>query len=195
MRTSFLDPSGRRSAGAGLALGASVILGCAGSTTPVALATDGGPAVPSAAQVVVNATDFDCILRWEKVRGFRMKRIGGGALSESLAVANSAEGGTYPPGTVLQLVPTEAMVKREPGFSPATKDWEFFFLEATKSRTSISARGTTDVKNGFGGNCFDCHNKAEPKWDLVCESTHGCAPLPIGAATIQNIQNADPRCP
>jgi len=155
------------------------------------VATDAGS---SAAPITVSASDFDCIVNWQKVRGFRIKRIGGGPLSESLAVANSATGGTYPPGTVLQLVPTEAMVKRERGFSPATKDWEFFFLDAQKSATTIRARGTTNVVNGFGGNCFDCHNQAQPQWDLICEQSHGCAPLPISSATIQSIQAGDPRC-
>jgi hypothetical protein len=161
------------------------------SAQDASVATD---AASSAAPITVSASDFDCIVNWQKVRGFRIKRIGGGPLSESLAVANSATGGTYPPGTVLQLVPTEAMVKRERGFSPATKDWEFFFLDAQKSATTIRARGTTNVVNGFGGNCFDCHNQAQPQWDLICEQSHGCAPLPISSATIQSIQAGDPRC-
>jgi hypothetical protein len=154
-------------------------------------ARDGGA---SEAPITVTAADFDCILNWQKVRGFRVKRIGGGALAESLAVANNANGGNYPPGTVLQLVPTEAMVKREPGFSPATKDWEFFALNAQRSGTTITSRGTTNVINAFGGNCFNCHDKAQPQWDLVCEQSHGCDPLPISSATIQSIQNGDPRC-
>jgi hypothetical protein len=161
------------------------------SAQDASVASDAGV---SAAPIAVTAADFDCIVNWQKVRGFRVKRIGGGPLAESLAVANSATGGTYPPGTVLQLVPTEAMVKREPGFSPATKDWEFFFLDAQRSATTIRARGTTNVVNGFGGNCFDCHNQAQPQWDLICEQSHGCAPLPISSATIQSIQAGDPRC-
>jgi hypothetical protein len=47
--------------------------------------------------------------------------------------------------------------------------------------------------NRFGGNCFSCHAKADAKWDLVCEQTHGCDPLPIGHDVITAIQNADPR--
>ena len=157
-----------------------------GSTAPI----DAGASV---APVQVTAADFDCILNWTKVRGFRIKRVGGD-VAASLAVANSTTGGTYPPGTVIQLVPTEAMVKREPGFSPSTKDWEFFFLDAKANATTITTRGTTSVVNGFGGNCFNCHNQAEPKWDLVCEQNHGCAALPLSSATFQSIQNNDPRC-
>lgn len=213
--TSALLP--RRAALLSVALGAAYAIGCSDSGTAPqpavdasagvdaggspssdaasprdgAAATDGGSSV---APISVSASDFDCIVNWQKVRGFRIKRIGGGPLAESLAVANSASGGTYPPGTVLQLVPTEAMVKREPGFSPATKDWEFFFLDAQRSATTIRARGTTDVVNGFGGNCFNCHNQAQTQFDLVCEQSHGCAALPISSATIQSIQAGDPRC-
>jgi hypothetical protein len=201
-----------------VALGAAYALGCSdagsagGTAIDVPSSSDAGSSVTndagsapvdasaapdagtSTAPITITAADFDCIVNWQKVRGFRVKRIGGGPLAESLAVANSATGGTYPPGTVLQLVPSEAMVKREPGFSPATKDWEFFFLDAKKAATTITARGTTNVVNGFGGNCFDCHNQAQPQWDLICEQSHGCAPLPISSATIQSIQAGDPRC-
>src|SRR5262249_60416159 len=43
--------------------------------------------------------------------------------------------GGYPVGTILQLFPAEAMVKRKPGFNPEGGDWEFFklSLEQTKS--------------------------------------------------------------
>jgi hypothetical protein len=59
----------------------------------------------------------------------------------TLAVANSATGGTYPPGTVIQLIPTEAMVKRDKGFNPVTHDWEFFELDVSKDGTEIRKRG------------------------------------------------------
>jgi hypothetical protein len=53
-----------------------------------------------------------------------------GNLDATLAVANSATGGTYPPGTVIQLVPTEAMVKRAKGFNPVTHDWSALWRAA-----------------------------------------------------------------
>jgi methylmalonyl-CoA mutase len=49
----------------------------------------------------------------------------------------------YPPGTVIQLVPQEAMVKRESGFAPEANDWEFFFLNVDAEGTEIAARGVT----------------------------------------------------
>ncbi len=110
-------------------------------------------------------------------------------------MANAPEGGACPPGTVIQLVPAEAMVERRPGWSPATNDWEFFFLRfAADGEVIIEDRGTDDVVNQFGGNCLDCHALAEPRWGFVCEQDHGCDPLPIGEDVIRNFQNADPRC-
>jgi hypothetical protein len=33
-----------------------------------------------------------------------------------------------------------------------------------------------------------------PQWDLVCEDSHGCSPLPIGDPVIMALQNGDSRC-
>ena len=44
-----------------------------------------------------------------------------GNLDATLAAANSAIETVYPPGTVLQLVPDEAMVKRDKGFNRETR--------------------------------------------------------------------------
>ncbi len=46
-----------------------------------------------------------------------------------------------PSSSVIQLVPGEAMVKREKGFNPATRDWEFFELDVSKNGTQIRKRG------------------------------------------------------
>jgi hypothetical protein len=71
---------------------------------------------------------------------------------------------------------------------------EFFELDVSKDGTKIRKRGTTDVVNRFGGNCFDCHVPAAAQWDLVCETDHGCAPLPVTRAMIRALQRTDPRC-
>jgi hypothetical protein len=138
--------------------------------------------------------DFDCILEWEKVRKFRITNKLG-HLEESLAVANNPAGGVFPVGTVIQLIPNEAMVKRAAGFDPDNSDWEFFFLDTSENGTEIVSRGSKDVVNGFGGNCFDCHAKAAPQWDRLCEEGHGCDPLPFTPEQIEMVQQADPRCP
>ena len=80
-----------------------------------------------------------------------------GHLKQALKVANSPKGGAYPVGTVIQLVPQEAMVKRKAGFNAATNDWEFFFLDTSAQGTKIVTRGGEEVVNRFGGNCASCH--------------------------------------
>lgn len=139
------------------------------------------------------AEDFSCILEWPRVDRFHIVNLLGHQ-ERAEAVARSSAGGTYPVGTVIQLVPSEAMVKRREGWNPATNDWEFFFLEVAAEGASIVSRGTDDVVNGFGGNCFDCHREAEPRWDLVCASGHGCEPIPVTPEQIEMLQQSDPRC-
>ena len=115
-----------------------------------------------------------------------------GHLDAALAVARSKTGGVYPVGTLIQLIPTEAMVKRHRGYSPSTGDWEFFSLSVSPQGTSIKSAGAK-VKNFFGGDCSACHSLAKPQFDFVCEKSHGCAPLGVTDAFIANIQKNDPR--
>ena len=117
-----------------------------------------------------------------------------GNLAATLAVANSENGGNYPVGSLVSLVPSEAMIKHEAGWNPETNDWEFFELTVSEQGSEIAVRGTTEVINQFGGNCFDCHVQARHEWDLICGTGHGCAPLPFDRETIANIQNTDLRC-
>mgnify|MGYP001820508802 CR=1 FL=1 len=141
----------------------------------------------------VNAETFSCIRDMTPVRGFYVDNLSGDP-DGTLAVANAAEGGVYPPGSVVQLVPGEAMVKRAPGFSPVTNDWEFFELDTSPAGTEIRNRGFADVVNRFGGNCLGCHAKAEPKWDMICETGHGCDPIPLTRDMLVLLQKTDPRC-
>jgi len=140
------------------------------------------------------AEDFKCIRDMHPVRGFFVDNLLGD-LEATIAVAESETGGVYPPGSVVQLVPGEAMVKREAGFSAETKDWEFFELDVSPAGAAITVRGTHEAVNQFGGNCLECHAKAEAQWDLICEQTHGCDPIPLTAVMTKAIQNTDPRCP
>src|SRR5215510_13152446 len=55
----------------------------------------------------IDAKSFRCITEMTHVRQFYVDNLLGN-LEATLAVANSATGGTYPAGTVIQLVPTEA---------------------------------------------------------------------------------------
>lgn len=141
----------------------------------------------------MKATDFECVLRWTKVGGYRITNKLG---HDPLPIANNASGGgAFPVGTIIQIVPTEAMVKRRVGFDASTHDWEFFALSVSASGTTINKRGTSDVVNAFGGNCLTCHIKAMPAYDLVCGTTHGCDPLPLSESQLVNLQNNDARCP
>ena len=79
---------------------------------------------PAATQLPVTDADFNCMLDMQPVRGFYVDNLIPGKLDETLTVANAGSG-EYPAGSVVQLVPTEVMVKHPAGFSPATKDWEF----------------------------------------------------------------------
>ncbi|TXS93617.1 hypothetical protein FVW59_05145 [Parahaliea aestuarii] len=147
----------------------------------------------SVAEDAVTADTFSCIRDMTPVRGFFVDNIKGD-LEATLAAANAAEGKPYPAGSVVQLVPTEVMVKREAGFSPVTNDWEFIELDVSAEGSSIRARGFADVVNRFGGNCLACHVKAEPQWDMICEQNHGCDPIPLTPVMIKAIQKTDPRC-
>jgi hypothetical protein len=143
--------------------------------------------------VVVDAEDFRPLAEMTPVRGFFVDNVAGD-LEGTLAVANDPAGGTYPVGSVIQLIPQEAMVKRAPGFDPGSNDWEFFTLDVTPAGTTILTRGGSEVINRFSGtSCAGCHSAAEPQFDFVCEDDHGCAPLPVGDDVITAIQNADPR--
>jgi hypothetical protein len=152
-----------------------------------------GSTAAAATAVVVDDSTFQCIREMTPVRQFYVDNLLGDTAG-TLAAANAPKGAIYPPGSVVQLVPTEAMVKRETGFSPATGDWEFFELEVSEQGTSIGKRGFAEVNNRFGKNCFACHAPARDPWDFICETDHGCEPIPIDHKMTGALQRSDPRC-
>lgn len=141
----------------------------------------------------IDDKSFSCIRKMTPVRHFYVDNLLGN-IKGTLAVANAPKGAIYPVGSVVQLVPTEVMVKRKAGTFPATGDWEFFELEVNKNGSKIAKRGFVDVKNRFGGNCFACHVPAKKNWDFICESGHGCDPIPINHKMTGALQRSDPRC-
>lgn len=145
------------------------------------------------APIPVTDHSFGCINKLTPVRGFFVGNLKGNRAG-TLKVARAANGGIYPPGSVVQLVPTEVMVKQPKGFNAVTHDWEFFELTVSKGSSEIHKRGFAEVVNRFGGNCFGCHIKAEPKWDFVCETGHGCDPIAVTTPMIKALQHTDPRC-
>jgi hypothetical protein len=176
-----------------LLVAAPMLIAVAGACSSAGRPDAAPPTTAPTQDFVAQSVDFVNLHNMTTVRGFFVdNRLG--HLDEAVAVANNPDGGVYPVGTVIQLVPQEAMVKRAAGFDPATNDWEFFSLDVSVQGTTILTRGGAEVINRFGGNsCADCHQKAEPKWDFVCEQDHGCEPLPIGDDVIAAIQRADPR--
>ena len=193
------------------ALAGGGVLGCSSSS--------GGESPSPGAQTDAGASDvfvptaetFDCLKgsEWTQVGLAKYKNVLGHT-AEMLAVANAPDGGAFPEGTVIQLVPFEASVKRAAGFSAASHDWEFFSLNTSATGTTIVKRGgTAAVVNMFGGSCLNCHGQAAPEWDLVCESAdggiaapdsgltpHGCAQLPsvLTPSLITQLQTTDSRC-
>ncbi len=144
-------------------------------------------------KIAINDESFGCLAEMTPVRGFFVDNLKGD-VKATVAAATSNGASAYPAGSVVQLVPSEVMVKLNEGSSPATKDWEFLELSVSDKGSKIDKRGFVDVNNKFGGNCFACHAKAEPKWDMVCETGHGCDPLPLTKEMVAVIQKTDPRC-
>ena len=180
-----------------LGLAAILFIACGGSSNPPAASRPEPPrsttsSTPAFRDVEPTAADFVNINRMARVGDHFLGSLNG-HLDAVLAVARDPDGGDYPVGTIIQLLPQEAMVKRREGFSPATNDWEFFFLTVSPDGTVIETRGAEGVVNRFGGNCASCHAAAGDRFDFVCEDDHGCAPLPIGEELFTAIQEADPR--
>ncbi|MCI5222270.1 MAG: hypothetical protein D3924_06250 [Candidatus Electrothrix sp. AR4] len=151
-------------------------------------------------EVVVTEKDFGCIRDMKKVDekfgGMYVSNILGDA-EATLAVASSETGGVYPPGSIVQLLPGEAMVKREKGASPATNDWEFFVLDVSEQGSKIKQRGFDKVGNMFGS-CLSCHQQAAAQ-DMICGGGEACAPINFPGiddtkVLISALQKTDKRC-
>jgi hypothetical protein len=139
--------------------------------------------------------DFVCLddARIVDVGGRRIWNVLGGQQQEqAVALARSGAPGTYPVGTVVQLFPFEAMVKRGQGFSPATNDWEYLLLDTSSGESVITARGTTDIRNA-AGTCLSCHGAAAA-FDNVCFTNSSCKPLPAFIDTHVVPSRDDARC-
>jgi len=112
-------------------------------------------------QYKVDASTFQCITKMTPVKHFFVDNLAGN-LAGTVDVARAGKG-QFPEGTLLQLIPNEAMIKQQKGFSPGTNDWEFFALETDKNGTKIVSRGAEEVNNFLGLNCFECHKAGMPQ--------------------------------
>jgi hypothetical protein len=167
-------------------------LACRVVSTSVAVvlgATCGWAAEP---KVKVGDNTFKCITDMTPVRHFYVDNLLGN-LQGTVAVAEKGKG-DYPEGSVVQLVPTEVMIKQQKGFNLTTRDWEFFAIDVNKDGSKIYQRGFENVNNRFDLNCFACHQQAREEFDLICEQDHGCAPIPVTRPMFRALQKTDPRC-
>ena len=181
--------------GSALVLASALFVACGGGSYgphPTAAPTPTTPTTRVVEDARLDADAFENVNLMTRVGDHFVDNVRG-HLAQALAVARSPKGGRYPVGTILQLVPQEAMVKRAPGFSPSTNDWEFFSLDVSAKGTRILSRGGAKVLNRFGGSCASCHAAAASRFDFVCGTDHGCAPLPIGPDVFAALQKSDPR--
>jgi hypothetical protein len=149
---------------------------------------------PAAAAFVAHEQDFQCLRRSAKVEGehFFVFHRDPKRLQKAMEVARAGRSATrYPVGTILQLFPFEAMVKRGGHFNPRGHGWEFFSLKTSAQGTEILQRGGRKVSNRLGS-CQGCHAAAK-RFDYVCEG-HGVTSLGLPENLIELLQT-DPRCP
>jgi hypothetical protein len=142
--------------------------------------------------VKVDDNTFKCVTDMTPVRHFYVDNLLGN-LKGTVAVADKGRD-DYPEGSVVQLIPSEVMIKQQKGFNPTTRDWEFFAIDVSKDGSKIYQRGFENVNNRFGLNCFACHQQAREEFDLICEEDHGCAPIPVTRPMFRALQKTDPRC-
>src|SRR3974390_349032 len=144
--------------------------------------------------LVITEKSFGCVLNLPKVRNTRIQNPVPEKLKEAIRIfKDSVPDKEYPTGTILQLIPTEAMVKHDRAAFPNTNGWEFFALEVTAAGTKILDRGDKVLNTSLKKPCLGCHSPAA-KFDFVCEKGHGCAPIPVTDQQIAAIQAGDPRC-
>jgi hypothetical protein len=144
------------------------------------------------AEFVADITDFHCLREGVKIEGknFYVFHKNKHKLKKAVRVAErDLPKKKYPVGTVIQLLPLEAMVKRGGKYNREGDGWEWFRLDF--AGTTIIERGAVEVANG-AGSCQGCHTAAA-SYDFICEGHH-IQSLPLSDDMIAALQAADPRC-
>ncbi len=134
---------------------------------------------------------FECLTDWEGVRGFYLTNLLGNT-AEAVRIAEAGFAEPAPVGTVVQLIPQEAMVKLPDGTSPSTNDWEYFILQNNQGGSAITERGFEDISN-VAGTCNSCHSGAAER-DFICEDTMLCAAAALPRELVDSLVENDPRC-
>ena len=140
--------------------------------------------------------DFPCLLTGIRPEGrkFVVYHKNKRKMRKAAAIAaRDLPGKAYPVGTVIQVLPIEAMMKREKGYNPAGHDWEWFQLTFdADGNTTIKSHGGAEVKNF--ASCQGCHLTGDaPAHDLVCEG-HNSIPSFFTLDQAVVAQANDPRC-
>jgi len=159
----------------------------------IAAVLSGAPSAHAGKEFVATEADFGCLTGWAQVGNVRVHHAKPKKLRKAIRILTKDKPRRkFPVGTIIQLVPFEAMVKRGKRFNPEAGDWEFFTLRPNGLDTEIVSRGA-DAVNFLGGGCVVCH-KAAAKFDFICRDGHGCVDLPLDDAMIATMQANDPRC-
>jgi hypothetical protein len=160
-------------------------------------------AADAGAEFVARAKDFGCLQEFTPVPGkhFVIYNRNPRRLRRAVRIATEdLPHRRYPVGTIIQVLPFEAMVKRGGGFNPDGAGWEFFNLQVSAHGTRIVGRTQNEkegrrLRNAFG-TCQDrrCHgaNPEVRKFDRVCEGH--LTPLTLTDEEFEALR-ADPRCP
>jgi hypothetical protein len=133
-----------------------------------------------------------CIAEGTRVRHTYIQHADPAKLKEAVRLFEAqAPVADYPEGTIVRMIPQEAMVKRSKAAFPKTNGWEYFALAVTPQGTTVRARG--DEASNRLGTCQSCHSGAA-KSDYLCGGGPGCTPVPLTEAQISQLQSNDPRC-
>ena len=115
----------------------------------------------SADDLVITEKSFGCVLNLPKVRNTRIQNPDPEKLREAIRIfGDSVPDKEYPKGTILQLIPTEAMVKHDRAAFPNTNGWEFFALKVSADGTAIQDRGDKVLNTSLKKPCPECHSPA-----------------------------------
>ena len=137
------------------------------------------------------AEDFRCLPETTPVRGFFVDNYLGD-VEGARAAAEEPGARPFPAGSIVQLIPQEAMVRLPDGTSPETGDWEYFLLDPSDGTTRILSRGGAEVENA-AGSCNSCHAAAASR-NFVCEQTGLCADAAIPRVVVDSLVASDARC-
>jgi hypothetical protein len=149
---------------------------------------------------VATASDFTCIRDWPKVGTLRVFHPKKRKLRKAIRILERGKPRRkMPKGTILQLIPFEAMVKAKGGFNKEGGGWEFFALSVSAAGTEIVQRSSLETPDAPVGNalgsCQGCHSSAA-EFDFICGNGRGlCAGNAFPEEISRVLQETDPRCP